>query len=89
MFAICYGTRFSNCLNTYFSAGHIVEGFGQTIPIGLAAKQTMHDDDRRFLSTICSRLVRRKRHFDGFQFGAQRPATFRSRSALLKQARPG
>jgi len=69
--------------NTYFSVGHVVEGFGQTVPIGLAAEQTVHDDDRRFWSTVGGRLVRGVRHLDGFQFGAQRPP------GLLQQARHG
>jgi len=51
------GTHFNKRFNTYFSMGHVVQGFGQTVPVGLAAKQTMHDDDRRFLSAVCGRLV--------------------------------
>jgi len=50
-------TSFSNRLNTHFSVGHVVEGFGQTVPVGLAAEQTMHDDDRRFSATVGGRLV--------------------------------
>lgn len=83
IFANSCNTCFRNRSNTYFSVGHVVEGFGQTVPVGLAAEQTVHDDDRWFPSTVGGRLVRCVRHFDGFQFGAQRPP------GLLQQARHG
>lgn len=51
---------------TYFSTGHAVQGPRQTVPVGFAAKQTVHDDDRRFLRTVGRSLVQRVRHFYGF-----------------------
>lgn len=50
---------------TYFSLGHSVQGFGQTAPVGLAAEQPVHDDDRRLVPGVGHRLVQRVRHMHG------------------------
>lgn len=72
-------------MNTYFSTGHGVQRFGQTVPVGLAAEQAVHDDQRRLLADVGRRLVGRVRHFDRFRFaaGAQPPP-----ASSFRRARP-
>lgn len=65
-----------------------MQSLGQTVPVGLVAKQTVHDDERRWsLATVCRRLVRRVRHFDRPRRVAQQPPKVRQRVTFLEETR--
>lgn len=80
---------------TYLTQGHVVQGFGQTAPVGLAAEQPVHDDDRRLVPGVGHRLVQRVRHVHGpgAVGGGRRAAVLADdrggRPAAQQRRRPG
>lgn len=73
---------------TYFSQGHAVQGFGQAVPVGLAAEQAVHDDDGRLVPGVSHRLMQRVGHVYGPGARAVRPwAVGERRAAVLAEKR--